>query len=499
MCRDVIAKGAVRLGTPPEVGHAEVEWHHLACAAGFWPEAVLSMLGTDAFGEDGAAARRMAARLEVRRVDLDAAVADAKRGAWSEAIDVLLSAWWSTRSPEVAERITAISASEVERAGGIPTGRALEAFVSGLDAEDALQRGLAIAAAGRATKSAMPDALSAALTGPPDPRWIDLVLPWFDDPPWQNAGFVWERVRRIVDRLADPRVKPMLDVLRQERAGIAMRYGWDGAFELEAWVRSHDDAWFAAQLASTVPLDDAQRGALRALDGLLERRLDRTASAAIRLRDLYEAAAAGSADARLVLADLFAAEGDLRGEYLQLCAAEPDRRVRGRLRELEQHHWRALLGGLAPVVLKRGLRLEHGLPVEVVATSRRPADIEEVRSALEWASVEVLELPPPAGSVEGVVQLVSPAAVRLREIRAVLHPGTLDELLFAGPELPSVRSVVVLETAIRLPPAPVHGACRFPGLERLVLPPTYPTDVRRALAARLPRVQIDVHLPPRRR
>lgn len=494
MCRTAIAAGALRFGAPT-IHAGDYQWFHPTCAAAYWPDVVMLLVEQVDDPATLAAVRAVAAGLAVREVPLDGAVEAARRGDWSEVVGVLLDAWWSTRDRRVGDLISRLTADEAERRGGIPTGRELAGFVGALDLSDPIERGLYILATGRATKGVMPDQLGAGAAGPPDPRWADLLLPWLADPPWQNAGRVWSEALLILGRLVDDRLATAIEPLRRmRRLELHGRFGHDGSVEMSHWLEDHDEAWLAERMAEVYDLTDAQLAALDAIETIAARRRSSRDDLDARRRELYRAAAGGDDAALLVLADLLLAEGDLRGELVQLVMSGADRAQRARVRELEQKHWRALLGPLGAVVRKRDLVLRRGLPVEVVASSRKPHDIEAAVTAVEWASVERLELPPPAGDLEGIVQLVSPEAVRLREIRAVLGPASTIALLCEGPAMPSVRRIVI-DPVARAPVVRFTRATRFPNLEEIFLPAEWPPEVRRAFREGLPGVSIELHQP----
>jgi hypothetical protein len=487
-CGDPIPKGALRFS------FAEGDlpgWFHLTCAAVCFAE--VEPLMDDWTGPGGAeldeARRRMSADRPGGPVCLDEAVAAATRRDWPVVLREVLAAWRACRDVRLARLADALTDDAVRDVGGIPTGPALDAFLDRLDPSDPVQRGLRIRAAVRAKKREMPAVLGEAFVGPLDPRWVDLVLPWFETPPWRDAAALWRRVLMLAERTLDPRLEEALDGLRYS-APLPM--GAVAGYWVREWSTRHPEGALSARRAAATELSTDQVAQLEAIVRALAKGRVSAADATEQVRGLVQRGARGDDAALLVLADRHAAVDDPRGEYIQL-ALRADRAGKAAARKLERTSWRSLLGALAPVVFKRGLVFERGLPVEVVASSRKPSDIDAVRDATEWASVRTLHLVPPAGQTEAILGLVTPAQTGLVTIRATLTPASLSALLSEGPEMPTVRTIEVVAPWSGLQRGMLSvDRCRFPNLEVLVLPPTWDARLRAHARTRLPGVEIRV-------
>ncbi len=466
-------------------------WFHLECAAICYPvevERPIARWSADRGRDDiEAALARRRDEAPGGPVELESVVQAAERRDWPTVLAGVLQAWRASRDVRLARLASALTDDAVREVGGIPTGPRLEAFTDGLDPTDPVQRGLLIRASGRAKKRAMPQLLGRGVLWPLDPRWVDLVLPWFETPPWRDAGGVWLGVLAIANRTVDSRLEEALDRLRYT-APLPM--GAMGAHWVRDWLVRHPEGALARRRAGATPLTDEHLAQLEAIVRSLSAARSTHQDEAAQTAALYRRAAEGDDAALLVLADRLLAVDDIRGEFIQLSARD-DRAGRSAARALQRGSWRALLGPLAPVVYKRGLTFERGLPTAVVASSRKPADIESVQDCVEWASVRSLHLTPPAGHTEAVLGLITPAQTGLRTIRATVSPAGLARLLSEGAQLPSVRTIEVI--------APWTGGgggvlsipeCRFPNLSVLVLPPDWGASTRAQLRAALPGVDL---------
>ena len=417
--------------------------------------------------------------------ELDGVCAAAERRDWRGCLEGVLRAWRATRDVRLARLASALTDVLVVPYGAIPTGPTLNAFRNGLDSADAVERGVRIRAAGHSKKKAMAEALGEGVRGPLDPRWVDLVLPWFDAVPWRDATALWVTVLALADRTLDPRLEAALDRLRFV-APLPM--GAISGHWIRAWMDRHPEGDLTRRRAEAAVLTDADLEQIDRVVQILALAQSEVDEAEASVAALYGRAAAGDDAALLVLADHWAAANDIRGTFVPL-ALRTDRGAQAAARKLERTAWRALLGPLAPVVLKRGLVFERGLPVAVVASSRKAAAIDAVRNRMEWASVRSLQLVPPAGRPEAVLDLLTPAQTRLEEVRVTATPASLGRLLFDGPAMPSVRRIEVVAPWTGPGGGRVDlGRCRFPNLEGIVLPPDWEAQLRSRLQTALPRV-----------
>ncbi|MCA9568690.1 MAG: hypothetical protein KC656_12650, partial [Myxococcales bacterium] len=298
-----------------------------------------------------------------------------------------------------------------------------------------------------------------------DSRWVDLVLLWLARPPFRLSPEICVAMVGLLDRHADPRG---LEVAR-EIAGLSdtafrERYGGLAALVLPRWAERRAQSGYPAVTRPARALSEAEEAALADVEEALEAwqqdeedRLGREAS-------MLHAAAAGDDDALLVLADLLAARGDPRGEWLQI-EALGDPRHRERRKALRKRP-EQLLGDLGAVALQAGLRFRRGLPVSLTAVAPRPGDLERVLASPDWAPVERLELR--AGRTGEVpVELVLAEHAR-RLVRVVVpDQDALEALLdLEGPAVP-VETVEVLEPVsgrfVRRGPFTVLRTVEHPG------------------------------------
>lgn len=270
--------------------------------------------------------------------------------------------WWATREPRVARQIERLSA---------------------LDPDDPIRR------LARAKKLDLRVALETGIATDPDSRWVDLVLPWLDTPPFSNALEIWHAALALLDRHADPRCLETIQIRSQDTpADLMERFGRQAGLSIHHWLTTRSRHGFPHVTAPSHTLPPAVTPVLDAVDTWL----DTLAEAHTPRGELLHAAAGGDRDALMVYADVLCTESDPRGEFIQLeqiSRRTPEQRAR---RDELKKQWRLLVGDLAPVALRDGLAFQHGLPVTLAAHPPPPLDLDRVLGSVDWASVRHLEI-----------------------------------------------------------------------------------------------------------
>jgi hypothetical protein len=354
------------------------------------------------------------------------------------------------------------------------------AWLASLDLTDTLQAGQYIQAAGRLTKARLERALHQARSDPPDPRWVDLVLSWFESPPYANPFELWHTALGLLDRLADPRALEVVSSLAERPERWAEdHFGGLSGRAIHRWARVRSEHGFAAVTRPTRALADEDAAQLEQVGEALERReRGRQRDTDARAR-LLHAAAAGDDGALLVYADLLVDAGDVRGELIQLELAGRARTAAQRERRKSlKKRWRELTGGLAPALLHDGLRFRRGLVVGAVATAPGTADLEAVIESIDWASVEQLELRPDHQ------QHIEPRLVfapHARRLRSLVLPSleAFEAVVDCEAVQPSIREVEVLDPGEYWASRGHYPLDRLPNLERVILHGDVPQLARR--------------------
>lgn len=372
---------------------------------------------------------------------LELAIAALGSGAPAEALERLLEAWRTTRSPELAARIEALAArftvdalpdskAWIERAR---RGRAEDR--SGLIA--ALVR---TAVAAQTTVNFGPDG-SHTVSGPVDElaSLLDEVAKWADDPrtaqlglqvlSWPGDGVSWRkgflRGFRCIDVAADPTTI----------AGLEARL--EAEKRKEPWrpVESLRDDLIAraqnslAKLRERFPegvpaLPEGTAPLLAAIDEAiagLPTNITASAPPATTPESLWAAVYENPDDdrPRAVLADSLLERSDPRGEFIALqLAPSSDPKVLKRAATLLKKHARRWLGPLAAVVAAKSAVFERGFPVECVARATRREQAEIEFGLREWATVERLTfamLP----SMDPAIAVLTPAMKHVRSLAGV--------------------------------------------------------------------------------
>lgn len=285
----------------------------------------------------------------------------------------LLVGWRETRDPRLAVALRQLTDLHVQGLGGLPLRDDALAFVKARG-DDVLERGARILAIPRLPSGRIPGWLGDALVEPPDPRWVDL---WLEGVANDRFGTLEIRTQlgQIVDRMADPRV------LEVDASGML-------CLDPEVRERITDTAWPELSPWEERRLHSVQRS------------IDRARNAPTEVPALYRRAAAGDDLALAVLGDAWSAADDPRGELVTLAihprSPAQERRYRAVLRD-----WHRCLGALAPVVAKRDLVLERGLPVQVSLYEVRGEYPLHLAKAYEWHSVHTVRVPwPRVGPIE---------------------------------------------------------------------------------------------------
>lgn len=471
-CRGRIAAGEPRFGVEDPFSSA-VRWLHVRCAVDLHPFAVAELVERSEQEVPGQAA----VLDKVRKVydgalpDLVQLERDARNGRWPEVAEGLRAAWWSTRSPVLADLLRALDGDE----------------------EGAVGRGAAIRKVGRASKRVVVDELVRAARNPPDPRWVDLVLPWLVDPPFRSGPAFWEAVLTLLDQLADPRV---LDAVRVEArrpvAELWTRFGRGAGEQVGRWLAVRASYGFPAVARPAHVLGDDE---LQTVDGIrtwIRRRNQRAEVAGSRVERLLHAVASGERAAYGVLADHWVERGDPRGELLLLERLGRRRTPEQRERRQELlRDWRSVVGDLALVAQRRGLKLEQGLVVGLSATAPRAQDVAAIMGSPDWATVRYLEL---RGGRQGRAPLGLVFAANARRLETVRVPDLQHfvALLVATEVQPSVHTVEIADWIVRTPPQGLPRTA-LPGLRCLRVDAR--EEVVHALSAALPGVRVDLSAP----
>ncbi|MEZ4319953.1 MAG: hypothetical protein R3F61_20750 [Myxococcota bacterium] len=488
VCRKPIDKGSARIGVREDLMSDPRAWFHPACGAKADRLAVVELVerwGTE-IPEAAALVKRARAEYAVRLprpAELTEAVQQGDRDALATGLRAL---WWATRHPSVAALLTTLTEQDLAETPVPP--KPTRGWLAGLDPANARQSGLRIVGASRQTKDPLKVSLDTSLKEPPDPRWVDVVLPWLDVPPYANAVGLWMRVLELLDRLADPR---SLDAARSlaalPLATVSARFGRVAAEEIGRWAAVRSVHGFPQVTDPAHVLTPAHVEALASV----EEALDRHGSARRRgERDrasLLHAAAAGDDGALLVYADLLAEAGDVRAEHIHLELAGSRRTTeQNARRKALRSDWHLLVGELGPVALREGLQLRRGLVVGLAAIPPRAGDLERVVQSIDWAGVERLEL---RADARGRIETSLAFAPHARRLRTLLVPDlrAFAEVLESDAVQPSVETIEVLDTTEwlrwrgRFPP----DGSAFPALRTI-----YAVGAERRLAQDFPGLEV---------
>lgn len=407
VCGRRIRKGTLRIGRPDWFASG-IRWHHPGCLDEPLVLAeVFEQLGRPpSVATGGEPLPDQAARLvRVGRTSDPAALAEG-----------LLALWTATRSPSCA---TALARLDGLQGGSVPARPEAAGLVSA--APDALAAGARIRAIGRLKKVDLVKALARAGREPPDPRWVDLVLGCFQEPPYRFGPESWDAIAAVLDRAADPRVLPAVQRLVALDVGtFRSRFG-AGAVALGPWCVARASGGYPRVTRPSRELSAGEQEALATLTAILEATSGRQSDGRGREADLLHAAAAGDDGALAVLADRWSGRDDPRGEWvlLELLGRRRTPAQRARRKEL-QKAWRSVAGELAPILLRRGLRWRRGLVVGASVVPARASDRDRILGSPDWASVEHLDL---RTSPAGKLDLDVAYAPHARRLTSLTLPG----------------------------------------------------------------------------
>ncbi|MCB9675330.1 MAG: hypothetical protein H6737_09455 [Alphaproteobacteria bacterium] len=467
-CRKPIDQGAPRFGAPEELGATNLGWFHPKCVKRDTLDAAELFERWEApLPEVAKLLAKLRAPYEAPCPTATEVARAADRNDWDAVATGLRDLWWATRDPLPAGLLSELTALDIED-HPVPA-KPEDAWLAALDPGDARQNGRRILGVTRMTKDPLSRAVYTACTDPPDPRWVDLVLGWFDDPPYSSAIYLWYGVLALLDRLADPRVLTRAHVLATD-PDLATRLGGYTARIVSTWAGIRASHGYARVTAASARLDASDREALEGIREALERRGSGQAREARTRADLFHAAAAGDDGALLVLADLLVSAGDPRGELVQLALAGNTRTPAQRKRQKAlEKRWREVVGELGPALLRDGLRFRRGLVVGAVATPVGAADLERVVQSVDWASVERLELRFDARHRIEPRLVYAPHARRLRSL-VLPNVEAFEDVLDAGGVQPGIRELELANAAGRgAGTNRPYGLSALPGLTRVVL------------------------------
>lgn len=328
-------------------------------------------------------------------------------GAWarylehdlSGALDELLTVWADVRSPELAEVIEALIASQPREPLRGPTRKARRAeWIEMVERRDPLDLprlmdSLTTFLCGDATKL-----LEWLAELRPNPllgsRLLGLVLEPPENYQGQRQVKFWDQLVSVMRRSADPRAREPLRECVGRLQKIASHNGLTGVQarllpRLEQYLGAVDG------LDTTLPKEEVE--ACRRLAARLKARNDTGPEdrAEALLKQVY--AAPADDDLRMVLADALTEAGDDRGELIVIQMREASgetlsREMRRRQRELLTMYGRTWLGAIEPALQKSELAYRRGFPVKGRVQQYQVPNLEIVLARPEWTTFEELDV-----------------------------------------------------------------------------------------------------------
>lgn len=316
------------------------------------------------------------------------------------ALDELLAVWADVRSPELAEVIEALIASQPREPLRGPTRKARRAeWIEMVERHDPLDLprlmdSLTTFLCGDATKL-----LEWLAEQRPNPLLASRLLGLVREPPDNYQGQrqvkFWDQLVSVMRANADPRARlPLLGEVARLQKASGTYYGLSG---VQARLLPRLEEYLGALDELDTALPNEELLACRRIAAQLEARNDTGAKdrAEALLHEVY--AAPGDDDLRLVLADALTEIGDDRGEFIviQMREAHGDklsREMRRRQRELLTMYGRTWLGPIEPALQKSDLAYRRGFPAKGRVQEYQVSNLEAVLARPEWTTFEELDV-----------------------------------------------------------------------------------------------------------
>jgi len=372
-------------------------------------------------------------------------------------LDALLAAWRERRLASLAEGIEALSARYEQPAISGKTERArYEHWLDVVSRKRNIDLPRILAELPSATVIRARDHVERLASLEPDPRVAGAMLDHVKAERFNLHNTVWTGIFRELKRHGDVRTRAALAALpEQANEGFRARIASAVAALPESLPESADDSRRIAAVRAAIPglrLDEPREAPRKAAP---------TRDEAALFADML--ASPDDDDVRLVLADVYAERGDVRGELIQLQikntrASKPAAKDVKHEKEILKKHLVDLLGPVEPVVDRKTCVFSRGFLAHAEVKLKTK---EQRRELLGHPLLSTLE-----SIVSRDVELVSHPSMRaLRAIEGMSWKGFVE--LAHGKPLPNLRRVVVVTQANDPAGTPLERLEGLPALEEV--------------------------------